>query len=136
MKQLSLTDEPELTTELLPELLQGFVRVIGITHTLAIVDRWGGIRLYIPPRSSPDSVLANLIGMEALARLCAEYGRETPREIPRCARALRAIRDRKVVLDAQARPVHEIARELALTERAIYKILRRQRAVEQADLFG
>src|SRR5256885_13241472 len=42
-------------SDLLPPLLQDFERLIGLQPTMTLVQRWGGLRIYIP---TPDKVTA------------------------------------------------------------------------------
>lgn len=48
---------------------------IGAYATMQIVDKFGGLELYVP-RSADGWHVAELIGTEAARRMCATYGRE------------------------------------------------------------
>lgn len=48
---------------------------IGPYATMQIVDRFGGLELYVP-RSADNWHVADLIGREAAHKLCSTYGRE------------------------------------------------------------
>lgn len=124
-----------IDTSLLPESIRDMTDIIGISAALRIVEERGGIRLYVPKALSDSHWLADLIGTEALAALIEIYAGEEI-EIPRCAAALKAMKDQEI---ANAKgSVAEIARRYGYTERGIRKIRRRvevQGGANQLRLF-
>lgn len=123
-----MSDQAELDVELLEPLLREFVAVIGLAHTMLIVERWGGLPLYIAANPKPDGELARLVGLEAAAAL----GRAYPGNrlaIPKAGAALRAIRDRRIRADHAHLSIRQLVEAYRLGERQICKIL----AAEPAD---
>ena len=107
----------------LPESLLDVARAIGMPATLKLVERFGGVRVYVPrpEKITEDHVIARTIGFEgalALARIC----RNESIEIPRAARARRLARDRAIRRESGALSVRELALKYGLSERAIYGI--------------
>lgn len=58
--------------------------------------------------------------------LCEAYGGEEHFDIPRAVRALRHLRDTRIRAEYATRSAAELAREHALTERQVFKIVGRQ----------
>lgn len=127
---------PVIDTELLPPLLQDFVRLIGLQATMALVERSGGLRLYIP---TPDRVsdahhLAQVVGLDNLRKLADVYGGEDHFQLPKAERALLAVRNARIAADYST---HKTARQLAaeyrLTERQVTRIVSDLGAVAPLD---
>jgi len=123
---------------LLPPIVQEFVEVAGLEAALKLVDAYGGTRVWFPERPEPDHHLVKALGDAAYA-LCERFALEWI-DIPKCARALRAVRDAAIVEKLrQGRTQAEVAREVGLTWRQVANIAARYRAMEpdpQPDLFG
>lgn len=123
----------------LPASVQDLVDVIGLPAALAIVEARGGVRLSVPAQATADHWLAELIGLPALEALVAVYAREEI-EVPRCAAALRALREREIVAEYERGASNaELARKYQYTERGIRKLRRRVEGdtnAGQGDLFA
>lgn len=115
-----------IDSDLLPQLLQDFERLIGLTATLDLVRVYGGLRIYIPTpeRVHPDHQLAKIIGVDRLLALAKVYGGEDHFTLPKAERAILALRNARI---AHAYGHHKTVRELAmehrLTERQIERIV-------------
>jgi Mor family transcriptional regulator len=82
-------------------------------------------RLAPRPTASGLADLVELIGTAATTKLIAVYGGEKI-WIPRCAQALRDIRDRRIIAAYDGgQSASRLAREHSLTDRQIYTILKR-----------
>lgn len=128
----------DLSTELLPKVLQDFVRLIGLVATMLIVEQYGGRRLYVPINPHADHPLALLIGLDKLTILSKVYGLEDHFSIPKAERALRHIRDEKIRAEYGPKSASALALEHCLTERQIWNILARASDPnpDQDQLFG
>lgn len=128
----------DLSTEMLPKLLQDFVRLIGLVATMLIVQRYGGRRLYVPINPHADHPIAKLIGLEKLTILSKVYGLEDHFSIPKAERALRHIRDEKIRAEYGPKSASTLALEHQLTERQIWNIVGRSNDTnsDQNRLFG
>lgn len=129
----------DLSTDLLPQLLQDFVRLIGLPATMILVEQFGGRRLYIPAQPTPDHTLAKLIGFDNLQALSGVYGLEAPMDIPRAVAALRHLRNLKIRAEYGPKSAAKLAREHGLTERQVYSIvgeLAHAPDPNQVNLFG
>ncbi len=118
-----MNDWADLSTELLPVILQDFVRLIGLKHTMALVSAYGGRRLYIPVEPKPEHKLAQLIGVENLAVLSKIYGLQDHFDIPKAERALKHLRDEKIRGEYGPKSASKLALEHNLTERQIWNIV-------------
>lgn len=98
---------------------------IGPYATMQIVDRFGGLELYVP-RSADSWHVTDLIGKDAAAKLCATYGRERL-PIPVARAAVSAAKRQGVVAAVRAR-------KLTLTQGA--HILRTSRTYLSALVNG
>lgn len=120
---IELADLSETALELLPRRLRDFVRLIGLPATLAIVERYGGTRLYVPATWGPEHPLVALIGEANLARLSAEFGGDEHADVPRGIRALRHLRDERIRAEYQTTSAAALARRYGLAERHIWRIV-------------
>jgi Mor family transcriptional regulator len=115
-----------IDSDLLPQLLQDFERLIGLPATLDLVRVYGGLRIYIPTpeRVHSDHQLAKIIGVDRLMTLAKVYGGEDHFTLPKAERAILALRNARI---AHAYGHHKTVRELAmehrLTERQIERIV-------------
>lgn len=107
-----------LASELLPPRLREFVRLI---------ERYGGLRIYIPAAPSPDHPLASLIGFDKLRALSAEYaidGTGLRFVLPKAQRAFDAIRNDRIRTDfSTGKSVRALAAEHHLVERQVARIV-------------
>jgi len=133
-----MNDWSDLSTDLLPQVLQDFVRLIGLAATMLLVEHFGGRRLYIPINPHPDHHLAKLIGLDNLVKLSQVYGLEDHFDIPKADRALKHLRNEKIRAEYGPKSVSTLAREHALTERQIWNILGEYSPTNtsQTQLFG
>lgn len=113
----------ELSEELLPPLLQEFVRLIGLQSTMALVERFGGLRIYIPLHPTPEHHFCQIVGYENLVVLSKIYGREDHFQLPKAERALKALRNAKIGSEYGPKSMRTLAHENNLTERQIARIL-------------
>lgn len=60
-----------------PAELGWLIRALGVEATLALLDAFGGSRIYVPAVPSPDCRLVLAIGMEAAQALAEIRPRET-----------------------------------------------------------
>lgn len=101
--------------------------LIGVAATVALAERLGGTRLYVPARFKERHRLASIIGCDAAKALCETFGATVIR-VP-LSRDLRAQHYR-----AQGYSVAAIALRLGLTEsgvRGLFKRLERQGSAQQ-----
>ncbi|MGJ7527121.1 Mor transcription activator family protein [Variovorax sp. GB1P17] len=116
-----------LALELLPPRLREFVRLIGLPATLRLIERYGGLRIYIPAHPAPDHPFAGLIGFDKLRALSAEYaidGTGLRFVLPKAQRAFDAIRNEQIRTDFSCgKSVRALAAEHHLVERQVARIV-------------
>lgn len=105
-----------LDVDLLPGELREICGLIGLALTMRLVERYGGVLLYVPQarnfNAHPDHPLVQLLGLEAALKLAGRYNGAL--KIPRGVVALRALRDRAI---EAAFVAGSSVRELALAHR-------------------
>lgn len=115
-------DLAELDVDLLEPLLREFCRLIGLPATLAIVEAWGGLPLYIAELQDPGSQLSKAIGYDQARVLGREFGGERPM-IPKAGRALRALRDQRIRREHSTKSIRQLVLDYKLSERRVCEIL-------------
>ena len=131
--------------DLLPPLLREFERMVGLHATMALVRRWGVLRVYFPTpeRVTKHHPYAAVIGVDALLKLAKEYGGLPHFQLSKAERALQAVRNARIAAEyATNKTAREIAAEYGLTEGQVVRIVasmgvtapldRMQRALFQA----
>jgi Mor family transcriptional regulator len=126
----------DLSTELLPKVLQEFVRLIGLHATMLLVERFGGLRIYIPLHPTADHHFAQLIGWDNLQKLSQVYGREDHFQLPKAERALTAVRNAKIKSEYGPKSIRQLAAEHRLTERHVTRIVGAPTNDDQVELFS
>ncbi len=128
-----LTD-PAIERDWLPPLLREIEELIGLEAALALCRRWGGGRLFVPRKVTPEHPIARELGLEAAERFCGYYAGEELC-VPMGAAILRHLRNRAIVSRYRAgESAGRIARDLGLTERWVYEIVGRVDDNPQMDL--
>lgn len=131
-----MTSHTELATTLLPPLLQDFVRLIGVQAVMALVERVGGLRIYIPTPeyATVDHQFAKIIGLDNLIKLGEVYGGLEHHQLPKAYNALVALRNARIAADyATVKTARQLAVEHRLTESQIVRIVARQGVTAPAD---
>ncbi len=134
-----MTAGEKLLKALLPDSLAEIVEAIGFEATLALVERFGGIPIYLPKdaeRIKIDHPLARLLGLDAARRLA----RARPYEllhVPRATRYLREIRNLALRRDYSEASASAVARKYGLTRRQVFRVAAADVPPQlQGDLFG
>lgn len=108
-----------------PPITEALTELIGKSAYLALVEHYGGTRLFVP-KTPERSVLSDAIGDEAAAKLAQAYAAEYI----------------KVPLDRELRARHykndglsnaAIARRLGITESGVERLFKRIRASAPSD---
>lgn len=112
----------------LPALAREMIQVMGEEPTLKLIAELGGVFLVVPEtkqrRSPRFERLAEIVGTGAATAFVARWG-GVEIQVPRCAGALRMLRNRSIVQGYSAgRRPGDLARQFGLTERHVFKILK------------
>ena len=135
--------------DMLPQQVLEISRAIGMPATLVLVDKLGGTTWPVSKGKRQDGMqrykrLQAVIGKDAADILAQEWG-SVPLYIPRCAAALRRVRDldinRQYVEGVRAGKsgrslVEGLAIEYQLSDRRIWEILNQPDEPVTGDLFG
>lgn len=103
--------------------LDQLISAIGLPDALKLVERFGGVRIYLPQPEhlTGDNPIAKTVGLDAAKRLSALWAQERP-YLPRATDALRRQRDRAIVQDLKSMSFSQVALKYRLTERQVYSI--------------
>lgn len=125
-----------LTEAALPTVAREIAGLIGLPKTLQLVEALGGTTFPVAKRETRlgevrYQMLERVVGVEAANELTARYG-GTDLYIPRCATALRNVRDAAIVADfdreTQNRSANAVVAEIALryrlSDRRVWLILK------------
>lgn len=114
----------------LPALAREMVAVMGHAATMALVHEMGGLRLLVPgwPLKRPSSRyqhLEEIVGPQAAQSFAERWG-GIEVQVPMAKKALMRLRDRSII-DAYANgaPPPELAKRYGMTERHLWKVLKR-----------
>jgi Mor family transcriptional regulator len=108
---------------ILPPLLQNVMSIIGLSATMALVERFGGLRIYVPQKPTPEHPYALIVGYDNLVALAGVYGGEAHFQLPKAHRALVALRDAKIRSEYGPKSLRKLAVEYGLTERHVSRIV-------------
>ena len=101
--------------------LQPIAAELGVGATLAIVRHYGGARVYVPRRWTPDLDLNTALGGAAAAALCARFGPERI-DIPRNPFSTPALQRFVAELRRDGLPNNRIALVLGLSWRTVTRL--------------
>lgn len=118
-------DDRQVCIEDLPESLQELVGLIGLPATMAIVKRWGGLRIKIPSHYHDDHAIVKVAGRTAMVKMVGAYA-GCNLYIPRALRAINALRNIDIATRLEgSESAAMLALEYNLCERMIWKIVKR-----------
>lgn len=128
---------------LLPATAQLIAHLIGLPKTLELIQAYGGMTFPVSKRSAPLGLiryeaLAEVVGVDAADVLTMHFGGDVL-SIPKCAAAMRGMRDRRLRADfdrltrkmGSTDAAGELARRFSLTERQVWRILKQSDVVEE-----
>ena len=112
----------EVIKNLLPSSANEFVRIIGLEATLSLVNEYGGCEIRLPRQpnnheASKFKELSDIIGPENLVRMGKEFSSSEQIYIPRCFRAMCALRNRNIISE-YSEMIHTVSCRKAASELA------------------
>ncbi|MDP2786632.1 MAG: hypothetical protein Q8O79_00935 [Pseudomonadota bacterium] len=112
--------------DLLPGELRYIGERIGVEGALRLVEKWPGVRIYIPKAVGPDHPLAELLGLEDARTLCETYPGEGL-DLPVALKWRLAMRNALIAQSGQSQ------RALALGHRLTVRQIRNIQSAAKAD---
>lgn len=103
------------------------VAALGARQAQALVEEFGGMRVYIPVVARPADRISEAVGLDAATALSRRFGGEKV-DIPNPS----ARRKRIIALHAAGVADQEIARQLGCTQRWVQKVLHEHREYRTA----
>lgn len=136
MTDASITELVEtVNRDLLPESLQDLADVIGLENTIKLIDRFPGISLYIPHKTTDSHVLVTVIGEASAEALCDAFGGNEVR-LPKLDSAKRQFKYHTLRKMKSAGCSNRIvAQVLQYSERHVERLASQFRNEHQLDLF-
>jgi hypothetical protein len=127
-------DTSNIYYEDLPGGLQELCDLIGITHTLTLVEHYGGLPMKIPGHYDDTHPLNALIGHKAALAMVKKYPCATL-YVPKADALLRVVRNIEIArrYDGGA-SAPQLAREYKMSERHIWNILKRPETVRDPEM--
>lgn len=135
-RELMNAPHHDVDIDLLPPILQDVVALIGLPHTMKLVEKHGGTRLFVPKREvDGDHALVRLLGHHAAHKLIEHFGGEEHFDIPLAWRAIKAVRNAQIRAGRPHTSVRLLALEWGTTERNIRLICGEIEDDRQSGLF-
>lgn len=133
----------ENVQHLLPEMAQLIASLIGLPKALKLIEAWGGTTFPVSKNKRRDGqiryeALAEVVGVAAADILTCHFGGEVL-AIPRCAVAMREVRDRMIRAEFDretskhpaVHAVNQLARRYQMTERNVWMVLKKADQVSE-----
>jgi hypothetical protein len=105
-------------------LLETLIQVIGRESTRTMITEFGGARIWVPVRSTPESKLARILGEAAASVLCARFGGDYL-QIPSTLSG-DDIHWRIAELHRQGCKINDIALAVGRSRRTVFRLLRKK----------
>lgn len=133
MNSLSLFDLPD---NLIPAKLKEIASYCGQNTAVVLLLNFPGVLIRVPKTAPAEHRLAELLGMAAYRQLCDNYGDELL-NIPRAAKAIRAIRNQQILEDfSRGARQASLALKYGMTQRQINAICSTVLFNKQLDMFA
>lgn len=123
----------------LPGVLGEIADLVGVSAALALTERWGGIRLYVPNvrtlQSNREHPLILAVGLDAAVRIAQHYSGGEPIEVPKADSWRQAVRNALIQQEREnGASQTELARRHHLTQRWVRQLLKEEES-PNLDLF-
>jgi hypothetical protein len=105
-------------------LLHRLIEVVGYESTEKIIAEFGGARIWVPVRSTPDAKLAQSVGEDAASALCEHFGGDYL-QVPNTITGGNICR-RIAELHRQGCKINDIALAVGRSRRTVFRLLRRK----------
>jgi len=105
-------------------LLHTLIQTVGYESAQKIIAEFGGTRIWVPVRSTPDAKLTRLLGHGAAFALCARFG-GVYLQIPNTVTDANIYR-RIAELHRQGCKIDDIALAVDRSRRTVFRLLRRK----------
>ena len=124
--------------QLLPPELRVVAQTAGLAAALRLVDKRGGVAVYVPHQAHVEHDLVPIITLAGLQALCAAYPGEH-RVVPMARAVLCEIRNRRMLAERPEKSVRQLALDYKMHRRRVQQILAEgcgQPGAEHPDLFA
>jgi Mor family transcriptional regulator len=126
----------QINVSLLPFILQEMVDLIGLPLTMKLVEKYPGVRLYVPKLAlADDHALVELLGRAPTEKLQRLFGGEPHFDVPKAYHAMLAVRNAEIRGKRPRTSVRLLALEYRLTEKQIRNICGEMEDDRQVSLF-
>ncbi len=105
-------------------LLETLIQLIGYESARKIIAEFGGARIWVPVRSTPEAKLTRILGDTAASVLCARFGGDYL-QIPNTISGNDIYR-RIAELHRQGCKINDIALAVGRSRRTVFRLLRKK----------
>jgi DNA-binding NarL/FixJ family response regulator len=105
-------------------LLQTLVEVIGCESVQKMISEFGGARIWVPVRSTPDAKLTQVLGEESASALCTRFGGDYL-QVPNTMNN-DEIYQRIAEMHRQGCKINDIALAVGRSRRTVFRLLRKK----------
>ena len=105
-------------------LLQTLVEVIGFESVQKMIAEFGGARIWVPVRSTPDAKITQVLGEKSASALCTRFGGDYL-QVPNTM-ANDDIYLRIAELHRQGCKINDIALAVGRSRRTVFRLLRKK----------
>jgi hypothetical protein len=106
-------------------LLHTLVEVMGCESAEKMIAEFGGARIWVPVRSTPEAKLTQVLGDSAASALCARFGGDYL-QVPNTVAGCDNIHRRIAELHRQGCKINDIALAVGRSRRTVFRLLRRK----------
>jgi hypothetical protein len=104
--------------------MQTLVEVLGCAAAEKMIAEFGGARIWVPVRSTPQAKLTQVLGESAASALCSRFGGEYL-QVPNTVTDQDIYR-RVAELHREGRKINDIALAVGRSRRTVFRLLRKK----------
>lgn len=110
-------DRDQVDLSILPPQMRRLIAVMGFEPAIKLLRKYGGRRIWVPKTAASDRVLAQVVGLKALAALVEHYAGEML-ELPSDEKLLIQMRNRMLIARRdEGASYAELAQEFGVSRR-------------------
>jgi hypothetical protein len=106
-------------------LLHTLVELMGCEAAQKMVSEFGGTRIWVPVRGTPEAKLTQVLGNSAASALCARFGGDYL-QVPNSLASVHSIHRRIAELHRQGCKINDIALAVGRSRRTVFRLLRKK----------
>lgn len=117
-----MTELEHINVDTLPPQVRVLVKLIGLANTIELLKTYGGMLITMPTRAEKAVLLPNVIGHEAVARICNSRLAGRRIDLPKCDKIIIQLRNQAILAARGQATKRDLARHYGLTARTVQLI--------------